>query len=204
MRRHVSGKRLVVTALALAAAATAGAIAIAATRGEQPRAFSRPGSAVDALPIRAARFLKPGQSRRIATFVSATGTPRAVFLNRSKDDTQICVWDTDTESGAQSGGCNSAADFFAGHAFTLSLDYDGGPAIATVRDARIVGVVTDAVATLEVVYADGTAKQVAITRDRGFADAVPNALLRKGVGPVALIARDARGLAIDRQVTGIG
>jgi hypothetical protein len=204
MRRLVSRKRLTVAAIALAVAATAGALAIAATRGEQPRAFSRPGSAADALPIRAARFLEPGQSRRIATFASASGTPRAVFLSRSRDDTQVCVWDTDTETGAQSGGCNPSANFFAGHAFTSSLGYDGGPAVATARDARIVGVVTDAVATLEVVYADGTAKQVTITRDRGFAHTVPNGLLRKGIGPVALIARNAAGLVIDRQVTGIG
>jgi hypothetical protein len=204
MRRPVSGKRLVVSVLALAAAATAGAIAIAATRSEQPTAVSPPGSAADPRPIKAARFVEPGQSRRIATFASASGAPRAVFLNRSKDDTQICVWDTDTESGAQSGGCNPSANFFAGHAFTSSLGYDGGPAIATVRDARIVGVVADGVATLEVVYSDGTAKQVAITPDRGFAHTVPNGLLRKGVGPVALIARNARGPVLDRQVPGIG
>ena len=189
MRHLVSVKPLVGCVLAVAAAATAGAIAVAATRGEQPRAFDRPAGAADALPVRAARFLKPGQSRRIATFASANGSPRAVFLNRSKDDAQICVWDTDTESGAQSGGCNPATNFFAGHAFTLSLGYEEGPAVATARDARIVGVVGEAVATLEVVYADGTTRQVPISRDRGFAHAVPNGLLRKGVGPVAVIAR---------------
>lgn len=204
MRGHLVSKRLVLIVLALAAATTAGAIAIAATRGEQPRAFGRPASAGDALPIRAVRFLKPGESRRIATFASANGAPHAVFTNRSKDDTQICVWDTDVTSGAQSGGCNPTANFFAGHAFTLSLAYDGGPAITTVRNARIVGIVTDAVATLEVVYADGTAKQIAITRDRGFAYTVPNELPRRGVGPVALIARSASGAVLDRQVTGIG
>lgn len=204
MRRPLSIKPLVLGVLAVAAAATAGAIAVAATRSEEPRAFNRPAGAADALPIRAAQFLKPGQSRRIATFASASGTPRSVFLNRSKDNAQICVWDTDTESGAQSGGCNSATNFFAGHAFTLSLSYDGGPAVTAVRDARIVGVATEAVAALEVVYADGTVKPVAITRDRGFAHAVPALLLRKGIGPVALIARNARGTVIDRQVTGIG
>ena len=204
MRRHSAGRRLVLIVLAIAAATTAGAIAIAATRGEQPRAFGRPASAGDALPISAARFLKPGASRRIATFSSANDTPHSVFMTRSKDDTQICVWDTDVTSGAQSGGCNPTANFFAGHAFTLSLAYDGGPAITTVRDARIVGVVTDAVATLEVVYADGTEKQIGLTRDRGFAYTVPNGLLHRGVGPVALVARSASGAVLDKQVTGIG
>jgi len=204
MQLYIPRRRILLPLAAVLVAATAGAIAIAATRHEQPRVFSRAATVHDALPSRAVGFLHPGDSRRVATFTSAEGNARGVFVNRSHDGSQICVWDTDLESGAQGGGCNPADDFFAGHAFTVSLGYDGGPAMATVHDARIVGVVTDGVATLEVIYADGSARRVPITADRGFAYNVPFVLLRRGIGPVALIARNGAGVVIDRQVTGIG
>ena len=204
MQRHIPRRRILLPLAAALVAAIAGTIAIAATRHEEPRAFSRTATVRDTLPSRAVGFLHPGDSRRVATFTSAEGNARGVFVNRSHDGNQICVWDTDLESGAQGGGCNPADDFFAGHAFTVSLGYDGGPALATVRDARLVGVVTDAVATLEVIYADGSARRVPITADRGFAYNIPFVLLRKGIGPVAVIARSSAGTVIDRQVTGIG
>ena len=204
MQRHISHRRILLLLTAALTAAAAAAIAIAAARHEEPRAFSRAVRVGDSLPSRAVRFLNPGESRRVATFTSAAGTARGVFVNRSHDGSEICVWDTDVASGGQGGGCNPADDFFGGHAFAMSLGYDGGPALATVQDARIVGVVTDAVTTLDVVFADGSAKRVLITGDRGFAYNVPAGLLRKGIGPVAVIARNAAGAAIDRQVTGIG
>lgn len=204
MQRYIPRRRILLPLAAALGAAIAGAIAIAATRHEEPRAFSRAATIRDVLPSRAVGFLHPGDSRRVATFASAEGNARGVFVNRSQDGSQICMWDTDLASGAQGGGCNPADDFFAGHAFTMSLGYDGGPTLATVRDARIVGVVTDGVGTLEVIYADGTARRVAITADRGFAYTIPAGLLRRGIGPVAVIARTSAGAVIDRQVTGIG
>jgi hypothetical protein len=204
MRRLVTRRSAVIALAAVAAGVTASAIAVASSSGTEPQAFARAGSAADRLPPAAAEFLAPGASRRIASFAAAGGSARAVFLNRSKDQSQICVWDTDVASGSQSGGCNPAGNFFGGHAFTLSLSYDGGPGLDTVRDARIVGVVTRGVASLEVVYADGSTRAVPITRDGGFAHAVPPELLARRVGPVAVVARNAAGKVLDRQATGIG
>ena len=204
MNQLLTRKRAVVAALAVAVLAGGTVIAVAATRGGEPRAFDRRQTAADALPAAAIRFLHPGESRRVADFASSGGSAHAVFVNRSGDDTQICVWDTDLESAEQSGGCNPAASFFGSHAFTLGLAYDGGPAITAVRDARIVGLVTDAVTTLEVAFSDGSSRRVVITRDRAFAYVVPILLLRRGIGPVAVAARDQTGAVIDRQVTGIG
>ena len=204
MTHHLTRKRVAITALAIAALAGGAVIAVAATRGGQPRAFDRPQTAADALPDSAIRFLHPGESRRVAEFTTSSGGAGAVFVNRSADNSQVCVWDTDVASGEQSGGCNPAADAFAGHAFTTSLAYDGGPDVTAVRDARIVGLVTDAVATVEVTYSNGTTRRALITKDRAFVHVVPPLLLHKGVGPVAVVARDKTGAVIDRQVTGIG
>jgi hypothetical protein len=203
MRSRLSGRRPLLVATVALAGIAASAVAVASHNSE-PDAFARPGTLTDALPLEAARFLSPGASRRVASFTTAGGSPRAVFLNRSKDESKICVWDTDVASGAQSGGCNPAASFFGAHAFTLSLAYDGGPDLATVRDAGIVGVVAPGVSRLEVVYADGSTRPVPITRDGGFAHPVSQSLLAQGFGPVALVARNAAGKVVDRQATGIG
>lgn len=204
MNSVLAHRRVAVVALTVAVGVVVTVVAVAATRGSQPRAFDRPQKAADALPAAAIRFLHPGESRRVAEFTTSAGAARAVFVNRSSDNSQICVWDTDVATGEQSGGCNPATDAFAGHALTMSLAYDGGPALTAVRDARIVGLVADAVASVEVAYSDGTARRTLITKDRAFAAVVPTWLLRKGVGPVAVIARDKAGAVLDRQATGIG
>jgi hypothetical protein len=201
---HLTRKRTAIAAIAIAALAGGGVIAVAATRDGQPRAFDRPQTAKDALPDSAVRFLHPGESRRVAQFTTSAGAARAVFVNRSSDTSQICIWDTDVASGEQAGGCNPAGDVFSGHAFTMSLAYDGGPAVTAVREARIVGLVTDAVASVEVAYSNGTTRRALISRDRAFVHVVPPLLLRKGVGPIAVIARSTAGAVIDRQATGIG
>jgi hypothetical protein len=201
MRTSRLESRVVLVVATVAVAAGGTAIGIAATRHE-PQALLRAPKAGDALPPQAARFLHPGASRRVAAFRSS-GSSHAVFVNRSQDGSQICVWDTELASGAQAGGCNPSDDFFAGHAFTVSLAYDGGPAVADVHNARIVGIVSGAVASIEVVYTDRSSRRVAITPDRAFAHAVPNGALRGGVAPLAVVARNAAGDEIDRQETRI-
>jgi len=86
----------------------------------------------------------------------------------------------------------------------MSLAYDGGPNVEGVADARIIGVVTDEVARVEVVNSAGRAHRVAITADRGFAYVVPPGELKRGIGPVAVVAFDSEGQVLDRQATGIG
>jgi len=64
--------------------------------------------------------------------------------------------------------------------------------------------VTDEVARVEVVNSAGRADRVAITADRGFAYVVPPGELKRGIGPVAVVAFDSEGQVLDRQATGIG
>jgi hypothetical protein len=203
MRRALAHPRALAAAVAAVLAASVAVIAVAAS-GESPAAFDRPATAGDRLPPAAAAFLHPGASRRVATFTTAGGAGHTVFVDRSADGSQVCVWDADDATGAQSGGCNPAAGFFGGHALTVSLAYDGGPEPETVREARIVGLVTDAVASIEVVYADGSVRRAPITPDRAYAHTVPQGLLRRGAVPVAVVARDATGAVLERQATGIG
>jgi hypothetical protein len=178
----------------------------AAGGSESPRAFGRPATPGDVIPSTARRLgaLTDGESRLVVRFVSASGTNRGLYVTKTEDGSMICIWDTNLFNGRKGGGCNPSADFFAGRAFAMSLAYDGGPDVAGVTDARIVGVVTDEVARLDVVNSSGTNRRVAITADRGFAYVVPPGELKRGVGPEAVIAYDRDGHVIDRQITGIG
>lgn len=129
----------------------------------------------------------------MAAFVSSTGIDRAVFLTRTRDGRLICLRDTNLRNGEQGGGCNSASDFFAGRELQINLAFDGGPSVEDVTDARIVGVVTERVARVEIMNWNGEIGSVAITPDRGFAYVVPRAELRNGVQPTDVVAYDTGG-----------
>jgi hypothetical protein len=94
---------------------------------------------------------------------------------------------------------------------TVSLAYDGGPAIEGVRDARIIGLADTAVAGIRIEMSDGSARSVKLKRAKVVSDEYQafgyrfrKVDLRKGIGPVAVVALDPGGNEIDRQTTGIG
>jgi hypothetical protein len=127
-----------------------------------------------------------------------------VYIAKTADGSMTCIWDTDRLRGFKGGGCNDSRDFFAGRPFVMSLAYDGGPSVEKVSDARIVGVVTDRVARVEVLNSAGEATAVQLTTDRAFAHVVPVNELQRGISPVAVIAYGSDGSELDRQTTGIG
>lgn len=122
----------------------------------------------------------------------------------------LCLWDAPSATAlARQGGCNRAEDPFAGRALFISLAYDGGPAIAGVKDARLIGLAAEGVATVEVLMSDGTRREMRLRKAaidneayRGFGYRLKRVDLRRGVGPTAVIALDAAGDEIDRQTTG--
>lgn len=205
MRSKILSKRSALVASLLAVAALAAAAIGAAIGREAPAALGRAAGTPDALPrgAQGLGMLKAGESRRVAEF-SAAGGPRAVYLTRTEDGKLVCVWDTDLMTGAQGGGCNDASDFFGGRAFTVSLAYDGGPAAGSIANARLVGVVTEAVSNLDVIYSSGRHARLAISADRGFAYVVPDDYLKSGIEPIAVAAYDGSGTEIDRQSIEIG
>lgn len=124
----------------------------------------------------------------------------------------LCVTDAPLAAPTMGGGgCNPADDPFGGRALSASLAYDGGPALDSVRDARIVGIASSEAASVRIRMSDGSWRAVKLEQARigpdeyqAFGYRVRKSDLRKGVRPVAIVAFDRDGAEIDRQTTGIG
>ena len=183
---------------------TIGAALAYAVSERSPEALERPRQASDRLPPTAALldFVDPGSARRVTSFRLASGREHAVFLSRSKDGKQICLFDTDLATGHQGGGCNDATSVFAGRKIQISVGFEGGPAQATIRDVRIVGIATADVSSVRVELSDGTARKVELTADRAFAWAMPQSDVDRGLEPRVVVAVGRSGKTIDRAETG--
>jgi hypothetical protein len=194
----------VVVLIGLLILITVGAALAYAVSERSPEAFERPRQARDRLPPTAALldFVDPGSARRVTSFRLASGREHAVFLSRSKDGKQICLFDTDLATGHQGGGCNDATSVFAGRKIQISVGFEGGPAQATIRDVRIVGIATADVSSVRVELSDGTAQKVELTADRAFAWAMPQSDVDRGLEPRVVVAVGRSGKTIDRAETG--
>jgi hypothetical protein len=122
----------------------------------------------------------------------------------------VCLWDaSNATSRARLGGCNDEDDPFNGQKLFVSLAYEGGPAVAEVKDARLIGLVPLEVAGVDVLMSDGTRRAMPLrtvsvrgAAYRAFGYRFNRADLRAGVAPTTVVALDAAGREIDRQATG--
>ena len=149
---------------------------------------------------------------RVADIAPEGGIPgRGVYVQTTRTG-HICVWEAPTATSRQrGGGCNTADDPLNGEPLSFTLSYEGGPAIADVRTATLFGLAAADVARASVLMSDGTERDVRLRRARvsgtdylAFGYRIRRSDLRKGVGPTAVIARDASGVELGRQSTGIG
>jgi hypothetical protein len=184
-------------------------VAVASTLGyamseRSLEALERPRQVRDRLPANAALldYIDPGSAREVASFRLASGREHAVFLSRTKDGEQVCLFDTDLATGHQGGGCNDAGSVFAGRKIQISLGFEGGPSSATVRDVRIIGLAAADVESVRVELSDGTMRKVELTADRAFGWAMPQGDLDRGLEPRAVVAIGRGGKTIDRADTG--
>ena len=180
-----------------------GALAYAVSE-RAPQALERPRQARDRVPPSAALldYIDLGSARRVKSFRLASGREHAVFLARSKDGKQVCLFDTDLVTGQQGGGCNDATSVFAGRKIQISVSFEGGPTPATIRDVRIVGLAAPGIASVRVELSDATARTVELTADRAFAWAMPQSDVDRGVQPRAVVAIGRDGKPIDGAETG--
>lgn len=124
----------------------------------------------------------------------------------------VCLWDAPNATfRARQGGCNDEDDPFNGQKLFVSLAYEGGPAVAEVEDARLIGLVPPEVAGVDVLMSDGTRRAMPLrnvsvrgTAYRAFGYRFKRVDLRAGVAPTAVVALDTAGREIDRQATGFG
>ncbi|HWQ24147.1 MAG TPA: hypothetical protein VNK94_08595 [Gaiellaceae bacterium] len=201
MRRSDPTRRrwlLAASTSALAVAAVAGAVVAGPFRGADPTAVHGD--------------LATGEVVRVADIPAGDGHgARGVFVQTTGSG-QLCLWDAPSATSLQrQGGCNPVADPLGGSALSASLAYDGGPAVEDVSDARLIGLVSGAVARVDVLMSDGTLRTVRLKkasigseRFAAFGYRLRGSDLRRGVGPTAVIARDASGAELARQPTGIG
>ena len=136
-------RRWAFAAAALAAAVVTGSVLAGQFRSADPERFRAD--------------LATGEIMRVADIAAADGLPgRGVFVQATEMG-QVCLFDALSASSRQrGGGCNSADDPLGGSDVTVSLAYEGGPAIESVRDARLIGLAAGGVAAVDVVMADGT------------------------------------------------
>jgi hypothetical protein len=155
--------------------------------------------------------LATGEITRVADVASGDGLPgRGVFAQLT-DAGQFCLFDAPSESSPlRQGGCNPADDPLGGRALSVSLAYEGGPGVEAVRDARLIGLASLSVAQVQVLMSDGTRREVHMKHAAvgskeflAFGYRFTKSDLRRGVGPTAVIASNARGVEIERTTTGI-
>ena len=194
-RRKVRRAGLAV-AVAIVAGALAGAVIAAQKDPQDPQEF--------------ARAIREAQSVKVADIASAGGgLGRGVFVQKTSSGL-FCLWDAPSAgSPDQKGGCNQGENPLGGRPLFMSLSYEGGPAVADVTEASVVGLAADEVETVHVVLSDGLRQTVGLRRIpasvgdfRAFGHRFSRGELRRGVFPAAVVAFDADGNEIDRQATG--
>lgn len=153
-----------------------------------------------------------GVAVKVATFPPLAGREgRAVFMRKTSNGL-LCLWDAPDGRREGPGGCNRASDPFGGRKMMISLAWDGGPALSTITDARLIGIVAVDVDAVTVRMSDGSTRSVALTGSqagthsdfyRAFAYRVQPADIRAGIEPISVSAFDDTGKLIDQQNTGL-
>lgn len=197
---RVRKRMVVVLTLALAGSLPVGSV-VAAQRGGNP-----PDAAKVEAAIAAARMT------RVADVAGGEGFARRGVFIQELDTGDLCVWDAaSATSPDRQGGCNSIDEPLGGSAVWANLAYEGGPAIESVRDARLSGLASSSAASVVVLMNDGSERMLRlkpVNLDAGdfaaFGYRFRTSDLRSGVGPIAVIARAAGGTELGRQPTGIG
>lgn len=156
--------------------------------------------------------LVEAEPTQVAEIGAADGLPaRGVFAQITSTG-HFCLSDAPVGSPLMGGGgCNAADDPLGEKVVSVSLAYDGGPAVETVRDARLIGLASERASSVRVLMSDDTWRAVKLKKAKIAADEFQafgyrfkKSDLKKGIGPVAIVAFDANGAEIHRQPTGIG
>jgi hypothetical protein len=201
MKMSRIGKReVVVIAFAIAAALIGGSVVAAQRGGGAPSVERLQAAIATGLMVKVAEI--PGDDRE----------PQHGVFVQELETGNLCVWDAPSASSPQrQGGCNSIDDPLGGNVVSANLAYEGGPGIENVREARLSGIAESDVARIVVLLSDGTERAVRLNAAHlqsgeflAFGYRVKRSDLRKGIGPIAVLAFDASGNEIGRQTTGIG
>jgi hypothetical protein len=148
---------------------------------------------------------------RAATIAAAGELPgHSMYVQRTTTG-HLCIWDTPSaHPSRRQGGCNPEDDPLGGRPLSISFAYEGGPAAGTVSDARLIGLATTDVDTVQAIMNDGTRRTIPLRpvrvgdeSFRAFAYRFRASDLRRKIEPTAVLALDGDGVEIDRQPTGV-
>src|SRR5262245_27219927 len=150
-----------------------------------------------------------GESMQITDIAAADGLPARGVYAQMTPTGHFCLSDAPLDApNMGGGGCNSADDPLGGADLSVSLAYDGGPALHAVRDARLIGLAAPGVSSVRVLMTDGSWRSVKLRNAKlgagvfkAFGYRFRRSDLRRGIGPAAAVAFDASDSEIGRQVT---
>jgi hypothetical protein len=156
--------------------------------------------------------LAEGEPTHIADIAASGGLPERGAYAQLTPTGHFCLSDAPLDTpNMGGGGCNPADDPLGGQNLSVSLAYDGGPALDAVRDARLIGLATQGVSSVRVLMSDGSWRTVKLKNAhlgastfKAFGYRFQRSDLRRGIGPAAVVAFDPSGAEIGRQATGIG
>ena len=194
-------RSMIVVAIAVVGGVLAGSV-IAAQHGGD--------AAPDVESLQAA--IAAEQMTKVADIAGSEGSAARGIYVQELDTGHLCVWDAPSAASRErQGGCNSMEEPLGGSALSARLAYEGGPAIESVHDARLSGLADSSVSSAVVLMSDGSERALRLKKAElnagdfvAFGYRFKKADLRRGNGPIAVIARDADGDEIARQPTGIG
>lgn len=149
---------------------------------------------------------------QVADIAAEEGAPGLGVYTQLTNTGHLCVWEArSATSRERGGGCNTVDDPLNGRPLSLTLSYDGGPATEDVRRATVFGLARGDVTSLRVLMSDGSWRAVKLKKAKvgsdefkAFGYRFKKSDLKKGIGPIAVVALDASGAEIGRQTTGIG
>lgn len=159
--------------------------------------------------------LRDDAAIRVAEIPARDGLSARSVLIQPTSTGLLCLWDAAGPTAtARQGGCNRADDPLAGRKLTISLAYDGGPAVGDVRDARLIGLASFEIDVVHVLMSDGTRRAIPMRREaavageagrfRAFGYRFPRSDFERGVGPTVVIGSNRDGIEVDRLTTGYG
>jgi hypothetical protein len=148
----------------------------------------------------------------VADIEAADGAAKRGVYLQVTDTGHLCVWEAPSATSRQrGGGCNTLDDPLNGEALSVTLSYDGGPALSDVKSASLFGLTAADVAQARVLMTDGSTREIQLRPARvaagdfnAFGFRLRRADLRKGLGPVAVLALAADGTEVGRAPTGFG
>ena len=149
---------------------------------------------------------------QVANIDAGDGAAELGVFVQTTETGHLCVWEAPSATSRErGGGCNTADDPLNGSAISATLSYDGGPVISSVTTATLFGLAAAEVERAAVLMSDGGSRTIKLKRTRigsdefrAFGHRIRKSDLKKGIGPIAIVAFDANGVELGRQPTGIG